>query len=263
LARVQGTFEHPILYGVFVSSALGLSWIALGHGRGILVKLFRFATISAATFFSLSTGPLTALAAQIFFLFWKFSTRRVKRRWPVLGGVFALAYLAVDLLSNRTPFHVFVTYLTFNVSSAYGRILIWDYGTMNVAKNPFFGVGMGEWERPSWMSSSMDNFWLVFAVQYGLPMCLMIIAAVILIVRKLSWKQLDDPRLTAARAGLLITIGGLVVAGATVHFWNATYVWFMFLLGSGMWLLDEGPDELKPKRRARKRKLPSSLAGRK
>ena len=31
---------------------------------------------------------------------------------------------------------------------------------------------------------------------------------------------------------------GFFLVGWTVHFWMATYVLFMFLLGSGMWLLE-------------------------
>ena len=29
---------------------------------------------------------------------------------------------------------------------------------------------------------------------------------------------------------------GLILAGTTVHYWNATFCLFMFLLGSGAWL---------------------------
>ena len=31
------------------------------------------------------------------------------------------------------------------------------------------------------------------------------------------------------------------VVAWTVHFWNATYVLFMFLMGSGVWMLDVKP----------------------
>jgi hypothetical protein len=67
----------------------------------------------------------------------------------------------VDLLSNRTPFHVFVTYLTFSVETGYARIMIWNWGIAEVMRHPVFGIGLAEWERPLWKSGSMDNFWLV------------------------------------------------------------------------------------------------------
>jgi hypothetical protein len=40
------------------------------------------------------------------------------------------------------------------------------------------------------------------------------------------------------RLGYLITMCSFFLAGWTVHFWNGTYVLFLFLLGSGYWMLD-------------------------
>ena len=40
------------------------------------------------------------------------------------------------------------------------------------------------------------------------------------------------------RKGLIITLCGLAVAICTVHVWNAPYVLFIFLLGSGMWMFE-------------------------
>ena len=37
--------------------------------------------------------------------------------------------------------------------------------------------------------------------------------------------------------------GRFFFVGFTVHFWGPAYVWFMFLLGSGVWLLDAGSSE--------------------
>jgi hypothetical protein len=43
--------------------------------------------------------------------------------------------------------------------------------------------------------------------------------------------------LKAYRAGWLIAIVALIIAGLSVHFWNAIYCLIMFLQGSGVWLL--------------------------
>ena len=111
---------------------------------------------------------------------WEVLTRGIRARWRLLSLGCVLAYFSIDLLSNRTPFHVIVTYLTFNVQTGYNRILIWQYGSAEVLRHPIFGIGLGDWERPAWMSSSMDNFWLVIAVRYGLPAFILICRAVIL-----------------------------------------------------------------------------------
>ena len=37
---------------------------------------------------------------------------------------------------------------------------------------------------------------------------------------------------------------GLFMAGWTVHYWDAIFVFFIFLLASGIWILDFQQDEL-------------------
>ena len=61
---------------------------------------------------------------QGFVALWERALGKFKGRWTALFSLFGLAYLAIDLLSTKTPFHVFVNYLTFSKQSAYNRILI-------------------------------------------------------------------------------------------------------------------------------------------
>ena len=238
LYRSQVTFIHPIHYGIFCASVFSLTYFVVARYRSRGGRLIRTMAVGAATFFSLSTGAFVALMMQMALTAWDYFLRRVPRRWALLGLLAIAAYIAISLLSNRTPFHVFVTYLTFNVGSSYNRILIWNFGTDEVMRNPLFGIGYGEWERPSWMGSSMDNFWLVIAVRHGLPAFFLFSAGVLLVMYRLGRWKTQDLELADYRKGLLISLGGLVIAGVTVHFWSQIYVLFMFLLGSGVWMLD-------------------------
>ena len=173
------------------------------------------------------------------------------------------AYIVVDILSTRNPFHVFVSYLTFSPESAYNRILIWRYGTASVGDYPFFGVGFGYWARPDFMSGSMDNFWLVHAVSFGLPNAIAFVLAITLLLRAVGRVALTDKLTMACRSAYLVSMGGMIFAGMTVHYWNAMYIWFLFLLGSGAWILreegdsqnDDGPSG---KRRGRARRAPGA-----
>jgi len=187
----------------------------------------------------LLSGAYVALAAQCGLITWDFSTREWRHRWRLLGMLCIVAYVVVDMISNRFPIEVFIEYLTFSHHNSYNRILIWEYGTAEVWRHPVFGIGMTEWERPYWMSGSMDNFWLVAAIRYGLPAFVFFAGATLLICLQLGRLQQIKPEIKQCRTGLLVSIGGLVIAGCTVHFWNATYCLFMFLLGSGMWMLDQ------------------------
>lgn len=238
LYRAMGGFQHPILYGVFCASALGLVFYALGHGRVSLANCVRSGLVAIATFLSLSAGPFVALAAQFGLIGWDKLTRRIPHRWAILCGLLLAAYVTVDILSNQTPFGVFITYLTFSSSSSYNRVHIWQFGTAEVLRNPVFGIGLNEWQRAFWMSDSMDNFWLWQAVRFGLPGFGFLAGAIIAVGVSLARQRLRDRRLLNYRKGWFVAIIGLAIAGSTAHYWNALYCWLIFLIGGGVWMLD-------------------------
>ncbi len=237
MRRAQAVFGHPILFGIFVSTGLGLCWFAL---RPRWLRLPSAVITGAATVFSLSTGALISYVIQSTFIGWETILRVLKRRWTLFTILVIVAYIGIDLLSNRTPFHVLVTYASFSTGSAYNRILIWQFGTENVWNSPLFGIGMHDWERPSWMVASVDNFWLLLGMRYGLPSITMILVALFLILRRVSRVDLTDPEDNAARAGYLVVFGGLFVAGGTVHYWHAMMAFVMFIYGSGLWTITGG-----------------------
>ncbi|QLQ19994.1 MAG: hypothetical protein HZT43_17240 [Exiguobacterium profundum] len=169
LERTFGPFDHPILYGVFSAAAFSMAWHVVAERRLTnLPGMTQVLGVGLATFLSASGGPYLVLMMQGFVAVWERTFRNIRSRWLMLMALFALVYLGIDLFSNRTPFHVFVTYFTFSTQSAYNRILLFDYGTAEVARHPFLGIGLGDWTRPAWMSDSMDNFWLLEAMRYGL-----------------------------------------------------------------------------------------------
>ncbi len=250
MRRAQTVFVHPIAFGVFASTAFGLFWFVFRPGVGGFIG----AAISAvATFVSLSAGAFISLIVQSMFIAWDTVLKKLEWRWRLFGGLAATAYLAIDLISERTPFHVLVNYASFNHNSAYNRIRIWTYGTDNVARNPMFGLGLdvNNWERPAWMSASADNFWLLTAMTYGLPALIALAGAVYLIFRRVARSDLKAGQARGCKAGFLVAMAGVVIAGGTVHYWHAMLAFIMFLMGSGVWMTqpreEAGNDEVVPK----------------
>lgn len=242
IERTFGPFDHPILYGVFSASAFSLAYFVIAERKlSNFGNFSKVAGVGLATFMSASGGPYVVLMAQMFVCTWERVLGAVRGRWAALFSFFALVYLGIDLLSNRTPFHVFVEYLTFSKESAYNRILIFEYGTAEVARNPLFGIGLGDWIRPVWMSDSMDNFWLVTAVRFGLPAFVLQVGLLLGIVWAVGTMPNFPPAWRRARHAWAFTLFGLSVAAATVHLWNALFVLFFFLIGSGAWMLDTSP----------------------
>ncbi len=120
--------------------------------------------IILGSFVSLSAGAWLMLGMQMALAGWDRVTRGLPGRWAILGMMFVAVLVVVSMLSNRSPIKVFISYASFSAQSSYNRILIWEYGTAEVARHPIFGLGLGDWIRAPWMSASMDNFWLVVAV---------------------------------------------------------------------------------------------------
>jgi len=233
LTRAFTSFEHPILFGVFCASSFAMSYFVLSREQIALKTAMRLGAVALATFFSLSGGPFVGLAFQMGLIGWDRITAGIRHRWSMLLGIFALLWLALSMASNRSPVLVFVSYLTFSTASAYNRVHIWTYGTAEVARNPFFGIGLNDWIRAPWMSDSMDTFWLLTTVRYGLPALVVMLVAICLIIRSLSKKKHNSPRYKQAAKAWVITFAGLALAGLTVHFWNALMVQFFFLIGCG------------------------------
>jgi len=237
LRRAQGPFEHFILFGVVCSSVFALSFYVFGSGprRGR-----RLATgfVAMAVFSSLSAGALLSVVVQTILIVWDKVTVSVARRWGILAAALIAAYFVVDLNSNRSPFTVFISYLTFNADNSYMRVHIWNYGTQSVMQHPIFGIGFKDWERPEWLGGSIDNFWLVTAVRYGIPGLLFIAGGFLSVCFGLGRLKSLSFNVAQCRKGLIITLCGLALASCTVHLWDAPYVLLLFLLGSGMWMFE-------------------------
>jgi hypothetical protein len=239
LFRAQGAFEHPILYGVVCALLFSIVYYTYWSRRNGL-RIWSMSIIVISTFSSLSAGAFLSMAVQIILILWRFLTKHVGHRWKILTMVLVCAFTAVDAMSNRTAFEVFTTYLTFNTNNSYYRILIWNYGSQEVINNPIFGIGFNDWVRPSWMPESMDNFWLLTAVRYGLPGIGLLSAAITTALFQIGSAQSLDTNSSYVRTGLLISVIGTCVAICTVDLWNASYTLFMFIIGSGIWILDNG-----------------------
>lgn len=263
LRRVQGVFEHPILFGVSCGAILSLVHLVYGDDKSAAKRWFASGVVLMTAFLSLSSGPITALVAQISLIFWNWLLAKDVRRWQYLWAFSFTLYLFISLASNQSVFEFLLTHFSFEPASAYYRVLIWNYGSDSALNHPLFGVGYGRWDRPDWMPPSIDMFWLYHAVLFGIPAGIFMIGGFLAMFISIAFRKgLDEQRLRY-RTAYLIMMTGYFLVGWTVHFWNATYVLFLFLHGSGSWLLDDVGSPNPNSRRGRSdRSYGSTRAGR-
>lgn len=240
LQRAQVFLAHPIHYGLFCSSAFSLVVLGLRDVLPTWRRLLMAAAVALCVFLSLSSGALLPLIVQIFLLVWIWAFHRLRHPWLPLLVLIVAAWIVVDLLSNRSPTMVFLSYATFSSHTAYWRAQIFEWGMINVWDNPIFGIGFNDWVRPYYMySGSMDNFWLVNAVRYGIPgFLLLALGYGIGLIRVMRRDFSDDPALLRMRRAWVFTFIGLTLTLCTVHIWTSIYSFVLFLFGAGMWLIN-------------------------
>lgn len=233
MRRAQTLFAHPIHFGLFAAFGLGIFWYCLGPAWK---RVAAVCAAIASTVFSLSSGALIAVVCQLAFIGWEATFKSFKARWKTFASIFAALYVFLELASNRGFFVLLVSYASFNTGSAYNRVLIWQFGMENVWANPIFGLGLREWARPSWMSQSADNFWLLLTMLYGIPAFLFFASAIALLMYKTIKTPLSDPADWACKAGFLTLMGAIIIGGGTVHYWAGMMALVMFFFGSGAWV---------------------------
>jgi len=243
IRRVQSVFEHPILFGVFCSGALAMTYVVRGHAKSATRRLASTGIVAVTAFLSMSSGPMSTVIVQVMLLTWDKVLGKLKNRWWLLIGGFFSLVLVLDLLSNRPLPAILFSYFALDEASAYFRLLIWEFGSQSVLNHPIFGVGLGEWDRPEWMPFSVDMFWLVNAIVGGIPAAVFMTVAFFSTTLSVGFAKGLDARAERCRLAFLISMCGFFLAGWMVHFWGATYVLFILLLGSGRWMADlAGPD---------------------
>jgi len=250
LERVQLSFEHPIHWGLFCTIATSLYFIGLAGRHSLGLRSVVMTVICASCFLSLSSGALLAAIVQIGLIFWSFLCRRIGRRWLILSTCFVIFYVVIDLLSNRTPIQVFMSYATFSAESAYWRSAIFQWGMTNVWSAPVFGLGLNDWLRPVWMhTSSIDNFWLFIAMRFGLPAFTFLTVGYGYALWRVGRKDFTmDRTLAALRLGWILCFTGLTLTLSTVHIWGSIYGFVFFIFGAGLWMVDAKPRSPQNKR---------------
>jgi len=230
LMRGAAAFPHPILAGIFLASFLPLYLMAGLRGWPKIVGIL--AALGGA--FSMSSAALLGLLVGGLLYLYDWTTMRIGNfNWRLFLFLAAVTYLTVELLSNSSFYDLLIRYASLNNASAYNRVLIWQYGTENIARNPWFGIGYADWDRPSWMhSDSFDHFWLIMALRFGMPASFSLIVVTLAGVILLAIRSQKLPPLDAQLyRGVSISLAVFALGVISVSLWLSALVWFCMLLG--------------------------------
>lgn len=256
MQRVSSVFPHSILFGVFCSIMVSNFFYVFSERTD--PRLRRTLLAFTMTFMSLSTGPNLAQLGQLILMSWERLFRFFVTKWYVLV-VTAVTLLSIGQLSYPGGLYAFlVEHLSFSEQTGWGRLEILVYGSETVLKHPLYGLGLSGWtDRPWWRKPSVDNFWMVTALRYGLPALAFIwVGLAWHAVRIISRRGLTE-QATNYRRGYVFAAAGVIFALFAVHIWDAVAIFIMFYFGAGAWFYagDAAPAAAGPRERPRRRSL--------
>ena len=238
LTRAYGTFDHPIHYGTFCAALFALFWFT--ELRQVKRRI-NGALMAFATFLGLSSAPMLCLGLQGGMLVWDRFTRPIKGRMTLTLAGLVGVYIAMSVLSSRSPIAFIATGMTLDPWTGFYRLQIWENGMLNVWANPWTGIGLGDWERPWWMiSDTVDAYWLVTAMRQGIPSFLLLALAIVVLGRDVIKRRMRhaDAQTRVIAMGWMMSLIALSLVGCTVHYWNVLHTFFFFFIGLGAWIAD-------------------------
>ena len=233
--RAQGTLEHPILFGLVAS--MGVANVAYIWRDRLRAAVPRTLLFIGTVFLTVSSGPLLSVFIQLSLMTWDRALAFLRFRWLLLAYLVLLGLLAIRIGEEFQIRQFIVDHLSLSQASAEGRFVVFDYGMREVREHPFFGIGLSDWTRPWWRANepTFDNFWLGYAMRYGLPTFGFLALAWGLNFARIAMQRTLSPEEMDYRRGYLITLTGLTIVLGTVNMWSATAVFVMIYIGAGGW----------------------------
>lgn len=238
LNRAQVVFIHPIHWGLFAAMAFGLVLTGLRSVYGLSTRLVWAGMVGFACFTSVSSGPFLALLAQLALLIYWRLLRDFEYLWTALLSCLAVGYVVLEVFSTRPAFFAIAERLAFNSYTAHLRKVLIDHGMIQIAKTPVFGIGYNSWDLPEWMSGSVDNYWLMNALVYGVPAFVILFTMFIWGMVAASRRKFEKGTLLHdQRRAWVSTVTSLTLIMATVAIWGEIASVIFLFMGAGAFFL--------------------------
>lgn len=223
--RAGAIFSHPILYAF---SAVIIFPFLLSKLLGVKRFAFLFGTGSAMYASMTSAGFLMVILVAVVRSIESLSKRiQLIKPLIVYGGLAWLLFL--EAFSNRGAFNFTISMLALNKGTAYMRSAQIDHSMDDILDNPIFGL-YGNWSRPWWMPGSIDNYWINWALDYGIPSFLFGAIGIFILAKKLySLRNMKFFGETAFHCYTSIVIA--CVGAFTVDLFDRAQLFFFMLLG--------------------------------
>lgn len=234
--RATAVFAHPILYAISATTIIPIILATNKIDKIKIHKLFFniFGCIIAIITAMTSTAISTLVLQQGLKKWYNINNKAIRK---FIISLVLLSMLIIQVGSNRGLIKFVAMSITLDPSTAYYRILQWEFSSDDIANNFFFGIGFNDFTHPSWFSSSIDSYWLLNILQFGVFSQIALILFFIKILMR-TFKLQNSTELKELSIAYRISIISVIFSGLTVDFFDRMQPILYFVLGSSAWLFD-------------------------
>lgn len=239
--RTVSVFSHPILYGVSASFIIPLIMSLQTMTTKSKVNFFvtRVIGLWVAIITSLTSAALSVILLQVIIKYWyKRIVKNISvKRLIIMMFIFFL--LVIQFGSNRGLIKFLAMSIALNPHTAYYRLLQWEFAWDDVLENFFFGIGYRAFTHPDWFSPSIDSYWLLNILQYGIFSFIFLVVFYFIYFRETKLLNSYNQNKFGYILGFRLLVVSVIYVGFTVDFFDRLQPLMYFLLGSGVWLFDK------------------------
>ena len=233
LYRAAGPFPHPILGGVMLATLLPVAWLMFDRGWLRTVSVF----VAFSMIFTVSTAAiLVFLTGAVLMAAYEVQRRSGIPVWLISGIVAATLVGLIVAVSESGLLSFAARRVSISEASGQWRVLIWEFASQEVARHPLFGIGLRDWERPTWMfTDSIDAHFLLWSVRFGLPAgggaFAVILGSAFYLLRNSRFQSYRARRISM---GVAFSLIAFALSGFTVSLWEGVACCGLLLCGAAV-----------------------------
>lgn len=226
--RAASVFEGAEHYGTFCVAATA---IFLYSERKVIYASLSF----LGTLLSLSSGPFMGLAIVMVIFCYDSILKQYPWRWKALTTAI-FGFLLFIFLFFDQPVAWLIVHLTLDPQTGFFRLGTWNAALPLIGQYLFAGQGLaGGAPRIGppldVFLSSVDCVWLVEALRYGLTWVILLILTMFSPFLRRRGRSTFDSSKDYVRTGFSLAVVTIGFIGLTVHYWDATWLFWSLCIG--------------------------------
>jgi hypothetical protein len=237
--RTTATFGHPILYAI---SSVTVIPIILAINKNNKARFFTYLVslsgLITAVITAVTSAAIIGIVLQETFKKWYRIRDKIGGLKQVITTSIYLSMIIIQFTSNRGLVKFLAMSMTLDPSTAYYRTLQWEFTADDISSHLYFGIGNNEFTHPAWFMPSIDSYWLLNMLQFGLFSQIALLYFFAQMIKKTFIKSESKENLELLLAYRVLLISVLFL-GLTVDFFDRMQPMLYFILGTSSWLFKE------------------------